>query len=92
MGHTVLPGAQPDVSLPLVPPQMKEKIISGELIDLATLLPKAMFSRNTEPETSRSFTVQLTTSNDLAVSPQSTKNHFIFIMDGGMECLSSHPY
>ena len=56
MGHTVLPGAQPDVSLLLVPPQMKEKIISGEFIDLATLLPKAMFSRNTEPETSRSFT------------------------------------
>ena len=73
MGHTVLPGAQPDVSLPLVPPQMKEKIISGEFIDLATLLPKAMFSGSTELETSRSLTVQLTTSNDLALRPQSTK-------------------
>ena len=61
MSRTVLPGPHPDVSLPLVPPRMKEKIISGEFVDLATLLPKAMFSGSTEPETSRSLTVQLTT-------------------------------
>ena len=73
MGRTILPGAHPDVSLPPVPPRTKDKIISGEFIDLATLLPKAMFSGSTELETSRSLTVQLTTSNDLALRPQSTK-------------------
>ena len=78
MGRTVLPGAHPDVSLPPVPPRTKEKIISGEFIDLATLLPKAMFSGSTELETSRSLTVQLTTSNDLAVRPQSTKKSLHF--------------
>ena len=73
MSHTVLPGPHPDVSLPPVPPRMKEKIISGKFTNLATLLPKAIFLGTTEPETSRSFTVQLTTSNDLAVHPQSAK-------------------
>ena len=78
MGRTVLPGGHPDVSLPPVPPRTKEKIISGEFMDLATLLPKAMFSGSTELETSRSLTVQLTTSNDLAVRPQSTKKSLHF--------------
>ena len=73
-GCTVLPGAHPDVSLPPVPLRMKEKIISGEFIDLGTLLSKGMFLESTEPETSRSLTVQLIISNDLAVQPQSTKN------------------
>ena len=59
MGHTGLPGAHPDVSLPPVSPRMKEKINSGEFIDLATLLPKAMFAGSSEPENSRSLTVQL---------------------------------
>ena len=79
---TVLPGAHPDVSLPLVPPRTKEKIISGEFIDLATSLPKAMFWGSTEPETSRSLTVQLITSNDLAVYPQSTKNKITSLHHG----------
>ena len=43
MNHTVLPGAHPNVSLPPVSPKMKEKTISGEFIDLAALLPKAIF-------------------------------------------------
>ena len=74
MGRTVLPRAHPGVSLPLVPLRMKNKVISGEFIDLATLLPKVMVSGSTEQETSRSLTVQLTTSNEPAVCPQSTKN------------------
>ena len=78
MGRTVLPGAHPDVSLPPVPPRTKEKIISGEFIDLATLLPKAMFSGSTELETSRSLTVQLTINNDLAVRPKSKKKSLHF--------------
>ena len=38
MSRTALPGAHPDMSLPLVSPRMKEKVISGEFIDLTTLL------------------------------------------------------
>ena len=78
MGHTLLPGAHPDVSLPPVPPRTKEKIISSEFIVLATLLPKAMFPGSTELEASRSLTVQVTTSNDLAVRPQFTKKSLHF--------------
>ena len=48
------------VSLPPVTPRIKDKIISGEFIDLATLLPNAMFSGTTGTETSKSFTAQLT--------------------------------
>ena len=60
-----------DVSLPPVPPRIKEKIISGEFVDLATLLPSAMFSGSTGAETSKSLTVQLTPlGNDLSVRPQ----------------------
>ena len=55
IGCTILPGAHPDVSLPRVPPRTKEKIIFVEFIDLATLLPKVMFSGSTELETSRSL-------------------------------------
>jgi len=61
-------------SLPPVPLWIKEKIISGEFIDLATLLPKAMFSGSSEPETSRSLTLHLTpTGNDLFVHPTSSR-------------------
>ena len=49
MGRTVLPGAHPDVSLPPVPLRTKEKIISGEFIDLGTLLSKGMLLGSTEP-------------------------------------------
>ena len=86
MGRTVLPGAYLDVSLPPVPPRTKEKIIYGEFIDLATLLPKSMFSGSTDLETSRSLTVQPTTSNNLAVHPQSTKKslHFHYGWRPGM--------
>ena len=73
MGRTVLPGAHPGVLLPPALSRTKDKIISGELIDLATLLPKAIFSGSIEPETSRSLTIQLTTSSILAVHSQSTK-------------------
>lgn len=73
VSRTVLAVVHPDVSLPLVPPRTREKINSGEFVDLATLLPKAMFSVSTEPKTSRSLTVQLTTSNDLAICPQPAK-------------------
>ena len=44
MGHTVLCGAYTNVSLPPVTPRMKEKIIRGDFIYLATLLPESMFS------------------------------------------------
>ena len=68
---TILSDARPDVSLPPVPPQIKEKIVSGEFVDLATLLPKAMFSGSAEPDTSKSITVQLAhTGNDFSVHPQ----------------------
>jgi len=61
-------------SLPPVPPRIKEKIISGEFIELATLLPKAMFSGSGEPETSRPLTLHLTpTGNDLSVRPTSSR-------------------
>ena len=68
--YTPLSATVPTVSLPPVPPRIKEKIISGEFIDLATLLPKAMFL-GSEPETSKSLMVHLTpTGNDLSVRPQ----------------------
>ena len=66
-----LSATMPNVSLPPVPPRTKEKIISGEFINLATLLPKAMFLGSTEPETFKSLTVHLTpTGNDLSIRPQ----------------------
>ena len=69
--YTPLSATVPTVSLPPVPPRIKEKIISGEFIDLATLLPKAMFLGSIEPETSKSLTAHLTpTGNDLSVWPQ----------------------
>ena len=37
-------------SLPPVPARIKEQIIKSEYIDLTTLLPKAMFSSNVEPD------------------------------------------
>ena len=49
MDHNLLPGAHPDVSLPPVPPRMKEKIISSKFTNLATLLPKAMFLGRLSP-------------------------------------------
>ena len=69
--YTPLSATVPTVSLPPVPPRIKEKIISGEFIDLATLLPMAMFLGSIEPETPKSLTVHLTvTGNDLSVRPQ----------------------
>ena len=69
--YTPLSATVPTVSLPPVPPRIKEKIISGEFIDLATLLPMAMFLGSIEPETPKSPTVHLTlTGNDLSVRPQ----------------------
>ena len=53
--YTPLSTTMPNVSLPPVPPRIKEKIISGEFIDLVILLPKAMFWGSTAPETSKSF-------------------------------------
>ena len=69
--YTPLSATVPTVLLAPVPPRIKEKIISGEFIDLATLLPKAMFLGSIEPETSKPLTVHLTpTGNDLSVRPQ----------------------
>lgn len=58
----VQPYNQP--SLPPVPPRIKDRIIRGEFIDFASLLPKAIFSGTLEPETRRSLTVQLNPSGD----------------------------
>ena len=56
--------------LPPVPPKVRERIIKGEYIDFATLLPKAMFSSSTGPESSTSFTFQLpSNSGDISVRP-----------------------
>ena len=90
---TQLSAAPPQVSLPAVPPRIKEKIISGEFVDLAILLPKAMFSGNTElPETSKSLTVQLaSTGNDLSVRPlQSFRkiSSFVSWMETWNTCLA----
>ena len=58
------------VSLPPVTPRIKDQIISGEFINLATLLPNAMFSGTTGTEASKSLIVQLTSvGNDLSVRP-----------------------
>jgi len=53
--HTPASTTKSGTSLPPGPPRIKEKIISGEFIDLATLLPKAIFSSSSESETSRSI-------------------------------------
>ena len=59
------------VSLSPVTPWIRDKIISGEFVDLATLLLNAMFSGTTGTETSKSLTAQLTpVGNDLSVCPQ----------------------
>ena len=56
--------------LPPVPPKIRERIIKGEFIDFVTLLPKAMFSSRTEPDSATSFTVQLpSNSGDISVRP-----------------------
>ena len=75
------------MSLPPVTPQIRDKVISGELVDFATLLPNATFLGNTGTETTKSLTVQLTpVGNDLSVRPQPSAIKIIFcIMDGGME-------
>ena len=60
----------PTVSLPPVTARLREKIISGEFVDFNSLLSKAMFSGNQPPESTKSFTVQLTSRhNDLLVQP-----------------------
>ena len=57
-------------SLPPVPARIKERIIKGEYIDLTTLLPKAMFSSNVEPDHPGSLTLQLPSGpSDFTVQP-----------------------
>ena len=51
-------------SSPPVPPRIQDRIVRGEFVDFASLLPKAMFSGALEPETGRSLTVQLAPSGD----------------------------
>ena len=46
----------PGVSLPPVPPRIKERITAGEFIEFSTLLPKAMFSGSSDPEVPKSLT------------------------------------
>ena len=59
-------------SLPRVPPRIRDRIIRGEFIDCASLLPKAMFSGGLEPETRRSLIVQLASSgDDISIQPAS---------------------
>ena len=68
IGQMLQPGT---VSLPPVTPRIRDKIISGEFVNFATLLPNAMFSGSTGTEASKSLTVQLTpVGNDLSVRPQ----------------------
>lgn len=43
--------------LPPVLPKIREQIIKSEHIDFATLLPKAMFSSDSEPDFFISFAV-----------------------------------
>ena len=70
VGHVPQMGTQFDVSLPPVPPRVKEKIISGEFVDFATLLPSAMFLGSIGTDTSKSLTVQLTPmGNDFLYAP-----------------------
>ena len=59
-------------SLPPVPPRIRDRIVRGEFVDFASLLPKAMFSGGSEPETHRSLTVQLASSgDDILIQPVS---------------------
>ena len=52
VGHTPQLGA---VSLPPVTPRIRDKIISGEFVYFATLLPNTMFSGSTGTETLKSL-------------------------------------
>jgi len=57
-------------SLPPVPSRVKERIIKGEYIDFASLLPKAMFSSSTDPDLPGLVTVHLpSSSEDISVRP-----------------------
>ena len=68
VGHTPQLGT---VSLLPVTPRIRDKIISGEFVNFAKLLPNAMFLGSTGMETSKSLTVQLTPlGNDQSVHPQ----------------------
>ena len=59
-----------DQLLPPVPPRIRERIIKGEYIDFATLLPNIIFSSSLELDSSTSFTVQLPHINgNLSVDP-----------------------
>ena len=59
-----------DQLLPPVPPRIRERIIKGEYIDFATLIPNIMFSSSLELDSSTSFTVQLPHNNgNLSVHP-----------------------
>lgn len=63
----------PAMSLPPVPPRIKERIIAGEFIEFSTLLPKAMFSGNSDPETPKSLTVQFPPTGNLRPSQTTRK-------------------
>ena len=57
-------------SLPPVPARIKERIIKGEYTDLTTLLPKAMFSSNVEPDHPGSLKLQMPSGpSDFTVQP-----------------------
>ena len=59
-------------SLPQEPPRIRDRIVYGEFVDFASLLPKAMFFGGSEPETCRSLTVQLASSgDDISIQPAS---------------------
>jgi len=78
------------VLLPPVTAKLRQKIISGEF---SLLLPKAIFSGNHPPESTKSVTVQLNPGNDdLFVRPTqaSKKNYHFSILNGGMEHIFSH--
>ena len=52
----------------LLPPRIRERMITGEYIYFTKLLPKSMFSGGSEPDYSTSFTFQLPNSTgDFAV-------------------------
>jgi len=82
----------PTVLSPPVTARIWEKIISGEFVDFNLLLPKAMFSGNQPPESTKLVAVQLTPGNDdLFVGPtQAFKKLPHSILDGGMEHIFSH--
>jgi len=65
-------------------PPIKECIIKGEYIDVASLLPKAMFSSSTDPDLPGLVTVYLPSSSDdisvcPATRPKTKQKHTSFL-------------